>query len=146
MAEVQQQEGRREGDNGQLGGEASPSRHSDYHGVPLPSPERPAGRLAEAPGGGGGKMASAGVQTGAPPPLAAMIGLCWKISMPIQLLSCCRLASLESRCRLPACLRCALLAEAATPALRTEQRAALSSAASTPRGTPGAPLAGPLDY
>lgn len=73
MAEVQQQEGRREGDNGQLGGEASPSRHSDYHGVPLPSPERPAGRLAEAPGGGG-KMASAGVQTGAPPPTIAMIG------------------------------------------------------------------------
>lgn len=65
MAEMHQQEGH-DNTNGRMGGQfASPSRHSDYHGVPLPSPERPAGQLGEAPGGGG-KMASAGVQTGAP--------------------------------------------------------------------------------
>lgn len=130
MAEVQQQEGRREGDNGQLGGEASPSRHSDYHGVPLASPERPAGRLGEAPGGG--KMASAAVQTGAPPPPRAdRVGL--------EAGKLCAFPTLQAV--VPASRNMpSIRADAATPALRTEQRAALSSAASTPRGGQGTSL------
>lgn len=66
MAEVQQQEGRREGDDGKMGGAASPSRRPDYHGVTLPSPERPGGKLGQAAGGDGGTLANAGTQTGAP--------------------------------------------------------------------------------
>ena len=128
MAEVQQQEGRREGDNGQLGGEASPSRHSDYHGVPLASPERPAGRLGEAPVGG--KMASAAVQTGASP-RADRAGL--------EAGKLCAFPTLQAVG--PASRHVpSIRADAATPALRTEQRAALSSAASTPRGGQGTSL------